>query len=243
LISVVGALLALTGCATKTVDVGDETPVLTGASLSDYQGSWEGYVEAFEWPDSSDKIRVMLDAEGNGVLEVGEPLSGPPPEVDPDSGPPNFPNNGYPFGGATQALMPGFSFPIAGAVVQSSRIRFGTILGEPYREWCELQTPYLDELNTDEGPRYGCLPNTGYESTGDGNNICFSTEDPEHTMPFDCNKLACQHTCACDAEGCTLANNVAQMVFDAELEAEGEELDGSLVHNGIIYNVNMTRAD
>jgi hypothetical protein len=33
------------------------------------------------------------------------------------------------------------------------------------------------------------------------------------------------------------------MVFDAELEDEGEALEGSLVHNGTIYTVRMTLAD
>jgi hypothetical protein len=64
------SVMCVFGCnSAKPVDVGD-TEVL-GEQLSDYAGSWEGYIEAATWSDGSDAVRIKLDAQGGGVFEIG----------------------------------------------------------------------------------------------------------------------------------------------------------------------------
>ena len=74
------------GCTASTkVDIGEGTappPGLLGASLIDYAGTWDGYAEAFTWNDGSDRIRIMLDANGVGTIRLGNAPDFPPPDPD-----------------------------------------------------------------------------------------------------------------------------------------------------------------
>src|SRR4051812_34615530 len=56
-----------------------------GERLEDYAAHWEGYAEANSFADGSDKVRITLDASGDGTLEIGD--SAPmPPATDPSVG-------------------------------------------------------------------------------------------------------------------------------------------------------------
>ena len=54
----------------------DGNPVDLGhreAQLADYAASWNGYAEAYTFPEgSSDRVRITLDATGVGTIEVGD---------------------------------------------------------------------------------------------------------------------------------------------------------------------------
>jgi hypothetical protein len=68
-----------TGCGSDdSVNMGDGEIGYDKSSLASYAATWEGYVEAYTFPSGSDKVRVVLDRDGNGHLEVGEGNMAPP---------------------------------------------------------------------------------------------------------------------------------------------------------------------
>ena len=230
-------LAAMLGaCDDDPVDLGHDGPVgQLGSSLTDYAGTWEGYVEAYEWRDGTDAVRLSLDAAGDGTLEVGDSAPLPPPDADHGYPPTN--EEVGPLSGAPQGLFPGFSYPIEGAVLEGHRIRLSLWSREIFRDWCELLPPVLDTNHTEE-VLYRCLPNVGFSGGEDG---CFL--GPDET-PIDCAKLACVDTCFCDETSCRVAEGSGEtdVELDAALASGGEELVGTLLLDDRI-TVRMTRSD
>jgi hypothetical protein len=211
--------LACGGGGDVNIGDGDGEPTQSlGASLVDYGGSWEGYVEGHTFPDGTDRVRLTLDAEGNGTLMLGNDTD-PLPAPDPDAAPPGW-------GDATtipHSILVGYPFEIASATLESKRIKLATHEPEPYQEWCNLQTPVLDETNPSV-PNYLCARNVGYIST-DGDVTC-RWVDTNESVP--CAKLACYEMCSCTATLCSWRGRYAPSL-DAALDAGGEALVGTLV--------------
>ena len=227
------------GCAGKSVDIGDDQPAQAlGQSLSDYAGQWVGYAEAQEWDDGTDSVRITLDSDGNGTLEVGEAAALPPPVLN-EPYPPG--SQGGPLNLPISGIVSGFSYTIEGARVESKRIKFGLASGELYDEWCGLYEPQLntpDPGNAGE-PFYSCsiAAASGWSSDG---TTCWVGSDPAQEIP--CAGLDCIHTCGCTETECTSLNAEAEDVeLDAVLENEGAELEGTLVIPGSRVVVRMTR--
>jgi hypothetical protein len=226
------ALTSLAGCADKAVDIGDDTPpAVLGASLSDYEGTWVGYAELAEWDDGTDTVRLVLDDNGNGVIEVGE-AELVLPEPDPEAGfPPDLPV--HPMAGVMLPdILPGFSYPIEGAIVESNRLRLGTTNLELFREWCELMEPVP---NPNSGTGYACLTNWAHT---DGTTCTLEGSG----AVVDCGKAACLNVCNCDQDGCEIGGGENEDIrMDAALESEGAELEGSLDTPVGRFQVRMTR--
>jgi hypothetical protein len=225
---ITGSLIALLGASTgcgsdgDKVDLGDDKVAKTGEKLSDYAGDWKGYAEAFHFDDGTDAVAIKLDRQGNGVIEVGEADPLPPPTADEIYPPMAGTSKGHPdpfeVELVIQHLISGYSYPISGAKVESKRIQFQSSTAEVLRDWCELQTPVLDEANTEE-EQFMCSPNL---STGFGPDGC-SLGD----MTVPCAKLACKNVCACTKSSCEPSGG-DDVEFDAALESDGEELVGTL---------------
>jgi hypothetical protein len=224
------------GCGSKTVDLGDDRdPALLGASLSDYQGTWVGYAEVAMWNDGTGTLRVQLDAQGNGVLEVGEAAPLPPPVA----------GEGYPpdyeyYGTTTSAgLISGYSYPISNAIVESKRIRLKTRTGELFREYCDIQTPMSAPGWTPSG--YNCL---GYDTYSTGFDGCqgIGGGNPNHDV-MDCALFLCITECVCTETECHAfkLDEDFDTLLDAQLEDEGESLEGTLRTLESTFQVVMTR--
>lgn len=240
-LSRIAAALALTamasGCGSKTVDIGDDRePAVLGASLSDYEGSWTGYAELAEWSDGTDTVRLILDDNGNGVLEVGDADELPPPVADEGYPPGPLDSDARPMLGfePVNGVISGFSYPIANAVVESKRIRLSSSSGELFSEWCALQTPSIAVGTFPE--TYTCLGSSGYSVSEEG---CFI--GPQSDIPVNCGQLACISECTCDADACTSARSNDDIRLDAALDNDGEELEGSLDTPQGRFQVRMTR--
>ena len=137
-----GPFFAALACSNQgPVDLGHNA----GGALSDYAASWDGYAEAYTFmPSGSDRVRLTIDASGQGTLRVGDGTLFPPP---------SDPNVGYPAGSSTGpdagtfgagnnfVLGEGALYPIYAPQVQTDRIQLGLKPNDYYGTWCSLQTP------------------------------------------------------------------------------------------------------
>jgi hypothetical protein len=235
------------------VNIGNTNAV--GSQLSDYAASWDGYAEAYTFmPDSSDRVRLTIGADGQGTVEVGDAALLPPP-TDPNVG---YPSRGQPQSdgsGLNSGLAGGVLYPIYAARVQESRIQAGLKPNDYYGAWCALQTPYYvltgymgSGIGPDGGdggapgagfvPTYGysCVPGSGGGSSGSGaDQQCFaqnSSVDGGYTdYPVDCGKftLCTYGVCTCTATSCTSSPVVAAGAIPSGYPVE---LDAALDSTG-----------
>lgn len=234
LVGYVFASSTILGCSGGKVDIGDKTNTALGQKLSDYAGTWDGYAEAYQFDTSgSDRIRIQLNASGEGTVTVGDAAS-PPPPTDPDVG--------YPPGAGTtyvyDRLLSGFEYPVHGPRLDASRIRLDVAPSDLMAQWCALQTPILDEINTQE-PMYNCVPNWNemWSDTG-----CYQQNpDTNEWVPLDCGKAAAcdQRVCNCSADGCVATGPVYPI--DAALESNGDELVGTFVTGSERVTIRLAR--
>jgi len=225
---VLAALSTTWACSSGSapVDIGDSR---TGQNLDDYAAVWEGYVEAARFADGSDRVKVRLDASGNGSLEIGD--SGALPTA--TNGDIGYPATFDGTQGQVESLFPGASYPITGAIVESKRLRFSVNPWEVERDWCSLQTSYAVVEGTET--RYRCVP--GHQVYVPVLAAC-TYNDGTVDVPVDCMKFAlCTgpnlQACSCDATGCAVYEAPPQAQgnythLDAALEDEGDSLVGTL---------------
>jgi hypothetical protein len=211
-IALVVALFGIAGCASDPeVDIGDGR---TGEQLRDYAAAWEGYAEAHTFSDGSDRVRLTLDEDGEGTLEIGD---SPALTVDPD----------HPQ--AASDLVPGFAYTVRFAEVESKRLRFRFDPHESLAGWCAVQTPSLFFSDPEV---WACLPNGTTSSAGKGN--CFLTPDGEEERPVDCQAIyICgSGICACTEQSCAIPElseeQALDYAVDGALEQGGNRLVGTL---------------
>jgi hypothetical protein len=228
----IACVLAAVGCgADPAVDLGhSDPPAVLGASLTDYQGTWEGYAEAYHWSDSTDVIRLQLDANGNGVLEVGDPNT-PAPDLapDPSSKPDLKPLPHY--------LSPGFSYPVDGATVTSRRIRIATASQVAWNDWCDSFTPVADPQLAGN---FTCVLNVGF--SWDANDPAGCRLMDAQRTPITCTSVYCASVCACTETSCGARVEGDDVQIDAALMSEGDELAGTLVAGSERISIRMLRS-
>jgi hypothetical protein len=217
---VAAACLALIGCGTDPVNIGDGDEELDKSSLSSYAAVWDGYVEAYEFASGSDRVRVTIDPSGTGYLQLGEgDLLALP--TDPAVGwPPTAPAYATDF----FELNEGVRYPLGNVRVESERIRFEFDTHSAYAPFCELQTPV--EVAGSPG-FYWCFGVSGDRPTADGGCEIFGASgSPERV---DCRKLfICRSACDCDASACTSRPGY-DTPLDAALDDTGDSLVGTIV--------------
>lgn len=235
------------GCSGSgsNVNIGDTSAV--GAKLSDYAASWDGYAQAYSfWPGGSDRVRLTIDAEGNGNLRVGDAALLPAP-TDPNSFTPSniaeLPD--------WSNLVEGGLYPTHLAEVQVGRIQFGINPWDLEAAWCTLQTPvHVASGNGFDVPDGG--PHIDYECTSDSatpSNCSYTGADGQ-THSFLCAKdaLCGNAACLCTESSCAGrgypdASSAHQYPdqFDAALDATGRTLTGTLNLDGNRITVVMQR--
>jgi hypothetical protein len=214
LLSVLVPLAGVQACADNgKVDLGTS---VTGASLVDYVDEWEGYTEAQQFVPGSDRIRVRITSDGQGILVLGESQTYPP-ATDPNVG---YPPNEDPMMAIVKQGMfrPGVEYPLHGVKVESKRIRFTVSPADFYQGWCALQTPVATE-NPDV---FYCGP-SGYSRAADGTCVGLTGG------PINCAKAELclgPRTCSCTATACT-SNQDYSVSFDAALREQGALLEGT----------------
>jgi hypothetical protein len=169
--------------------------------------AFDGFVTPFipgnyPQPDNlasdSERVRLTLtrDPAGawSGTLRFGDAeLAGE--FTDTDVCPPHLANSS-PYG-----FTDGVQYSLEDLQVDCERLRFTVPQTDPWRSWCELQTPIADETN--EG-HYNCVPNT---ATLSGDDWCILLFDDGTEQEVDCCKLdACRSVCDCTETGCRVAD-------------------------------------
>lgn len=232
-LGVSACMLAAIGCGAEgRVPLGkSEPPAVLGASLTDYEGAWDGYVEAHKWDDQTDFVRLRLNGDGRGVLQIGAPNT-PPPDIF-EGADPGIPHD-KPW---LWSLQPGFDYEVEGALLTSRRIQLGTSSTLLYAEWCNGFEPVADAQGEES---FSCLPNVGW-SHEEGDPEGCRLMDADRT-PVSCLDLSCWHVCQCNESECSVGV-VSDVVIDAALMAEGDELAGTLLIGGERYNVRMQRSE
>jgi len=221
--AVLGSTMCAVGC-----DGGQAAAppaVVDRALLASYSATWDGYVEAFMFRSGTDRVRIQLDEQGNGWLQVGDgdPLS-----------PPTNPDVGYPEQAGVQAtslnLYDHIRYPVIGARVQAERLRFSfDSFAGAYGDWCALQKPVL-QFNVQPAPQYGCTAE-GTAHFMDPDGICRTRDTPTGELhPIDCMKLIlCNSACECDAQKCAVVSTAPPFLVDAALSDDGRHLEGTLL--------------
>ncbi|MEN9581096.1 MAG: hypothetical protein RJA70_4105, partial [Pseudomonadota bacterium] len=138
-IAYLSSIIVLASCSSGSVEpvnLGDDQVDSVELSLSSFEGSWDGYVEAYQFPSGSDRLRIVLDASGHGGIELGEapPI---PPFRDP--------TKRYPEGVgmySEELAFEGFAYPALEAEVIDGRIKLSSELNALYKDFCAAQTGY-----------------------------------------------------------------------------------------------------
>jgi len=239
------AALAPAACSDR-----DSTTVYTGNQISDYAATWDGYAEAFQFEDGTDRVRVTISLDGHGTVQVGDwPLT--PPPTDPSVGYPAAPWKwNTVWGRVGEELKPGFRFEISQTRVDTARLRFGVDYHDMYREWCAMQSSHP---MAPAGETSTCLPDWYNTVPSDDGTSCAVTDGlGQPVSGVDCVQvLVCQipnptWLCPCDAGGCAVpspANGIAPIQIDGALEMDGRQFVGTLANNdtGTRYTIRLTR--
>jgi hypothetical protein len=207
--------------------------------MATFAGTWTGYAEAHTFqPSGSDQVRFVLDANGNGTVQVGTDALLPAP---------TDPNVGYPPGTGGQkpdtpdGLVGGVLYPVYAPQLQAEgipgRIQFGLKDLDYYAAWCALHPPVYTITGcsvtvggaggfggqSDGGVvslMYGYSISSfnggGSSTTSGGTPLCYlGTVSPDCTsttdQQVDCGyyDLVLAQVCSCTAASCTSRPTIA----------------------------------
>jgi hypothetical protein len=218
----VAAIVAISGCSDDPVSLGGAVAVDRSA-LSSYAAVWEGYVEAHTFRSGSDRVRLVLNEDGQGTLTLGEGVPRPMP-TDADDPFPDLHSV------EIRVLFEhgpqeGFAYEIASGLIEEDRLRARTTPTNVYGEAaCALQTPVEPACGQGECLRT-CVPSLpgGYVHR-DGR--CFVAADDTE---LSCKKLElCLDACECTSTECYARYPGYPIVLDGALDEAGTQLVGSL---------------
>lgn len=227
-----------TACSDAPVDIGDKNPALAKSDLAAYAADWDGYAEAYQFEDGTDRVRLVLDDQGQGSLRFGDRALLDAPTDPTAFYPPQSAHTRAWEKSPTFSIWSGLGYTVRNARVQSERIRLESASTTPFVAYCALQTPYAYAL----GEGYRCLPytmphNVASQSTdkciiaATTTGSSYSTGDP--TVEVNCEQLAmCGGVslgCTCSETECSLDTTQTDLSFDAALDDAQQNLVGTLL--------------
>jgi hypothetical protein len=197
---------------------------VAGDEVASLVGVWEGYVQGYPIGNEATTFRVTIvgaNAEKGlcGTISFGThttPVAYPPPATDPKAV--------YPTGetyrnldiwGDTFGVVLGRSYTIRNGQFDGQRVTFEYNTMEPFRSWCEIQTPYPADNSCN---MFLCGLNTLVSG-----NIVDHTCQFDNTADLSCTQeMACVFdlACACNAQRCTANINKGRGSFDLLFNGE-----------------------
>jgi hypothetical protein len=160
--------LCCAACSEGSVPIGEQDNEQVADAT--FAGTWDGYIESYHFDSGSDRIRLVLDANGKGQLRFGDrELIPKPTDQFAQYYPPQLMDDWVgelPLGGFLDAFE-GFNYPIRSATVQGERLRLSAATSDIYEDFCAIQVaPY---------PGYRC---EGFLQDGAGNYCVFYSRTP-----------------------------------------------------------------
>jgi hypothetical protein len=218
------------------VDLGSGPVEQQRSGLAAFSGSWDGYAEGYAFVDGSDRLRLTLDANGNGTLEVGASAARVVPPA----------TSGYDlFGSGLGYLNPGFGYSIEDASVESDRLKASVEPTSYFAAYCEQLTPVA--TSTAWSPTgFSCRPGRTLmttEATATMEPTCSLADivpDPSaplgqsygNVVAIDCGLVGCNGYCTCDAAGCRAMTREERNGRQVSATAGTVRLDGALEDSG-----------
>lgn len=240
---IVPASFALAACSADPVDLGDGRLGVDRSALESYAAVWEGYVEAYEFRSGSDRVRLVLDEQGNGSFTFGdgEPLPAP---TDPDDA---FPFESFDDVIGVPNPAEGSPYAVANALVEDERLRTTLSMNDIYSPACAIQTAVAVnherdgefEVIRESGwgalypggslaatSPYACVEEVGYAFDQDYSSCYMGTS----RTPISCSRAnLCNTLCECSETACTPRLYENLLRFDAALNDTGDRLEGTMV--------------
>lgn len=258
-VSAVVLAAAGSGCSQGTVSIGDQQPATQAKTgLAAFAANWDGYIEAYNFTDGSDRVRITVNNDATGTARFGnEELW--PAATDPNTKyPPNFPQylTIFPPTPLPPAVWDGYNYNLKGLRVEAERIRGSSWSQDIFGGWCALQTP--NPTVSGQTYPYSCAPTCGYiaigspQQPGGPSDTCYTfdpcpTADPTDwqsaNAPFPCERLTlCGLQCVCDATSCALTNlsGTDDVTLDAALDDTQQTMTGTLALQQDQGQVNYT---
>ena len=203
----------------------------TDPALQPLLGTWQGQLEDF-FLNQVDTIRLVIDG-ANAAGICGSVTWGSLPPLpaaeDPDAHyPPEeyWQSEGW-GGGPPVVRVPGVPYTIVSAAARLPMVRFGVLPTEPWRSWCELQTPVADPYSTNG---WGCLGMDPVSTSSDVPGTCevrTPSGDTKNVPEMRC--LGCffsNSVCDCNETGC-VSRSVQEQPFELALAEDGNSLSGA----------------
>lgn len=239
---------AFSACSADPVSIGEKQPQYSKSELAAYAATWDGYAEAYQFEDKSDRVRLVLDEQGNGTLRLGNRDLIAPPTSPTEFYPPQIVVDMNQAAYLTpMRFWSGFEYAARDTRVESERVRLSVSMKDLFASYCALQTPYAVATDPTSN-QYRCLPysnpmNVADEGTGTcivpatTTNTGWTTGDP--TVEVNCVQFAMCYNyadgyarsqgCTCDANACSVDTSTPELSIDASLDDVQQSLEGTLL--------------
>lgn len=221
----VGAM-ALGGCSGGKVDIGDEGQGNTGSGsskLAAFAGSWDGEVDLWEADSGSNRVRIELDADGQGTVRFGDrPIESAPDHPFPDDA--SLPDSDSPSSDPLESVL----YPVREPMLDEGRLEFFVELGDILDDFCAMQAGIMPSCD---------LPQYGYRT--ESSDVCLlELSEPEGTLsefevPCSRGKFCYEwQACECSADACEAVDH-HQIQF--RMEREGGQMTGKVHFSNSVY--------
>ena len=218
------------------------------------EGTWTGYLEAYQFPDGSDTVRITIALGAGGeiaaTVRLGDAPVLPTPTA-PDMGPvPGVIGYVAPDAGAPLGWGEAFDFSARPITFENASLSLGLSIDDQVVAWCAIQTHIYGWQPDGGGPPYGCVPNW---PEGPAPPYECSQVDPasDASVPVDCEKLGLcfgagttnANICECSATECHVEPSALDPDITLTLQLSGQRLDGTIMGAVIgSHNVHLTKS-
>ena len=214
-----GALLLMaSACSGGKVDIGDEASS-SSSKLSKFAGSWDGEIELWDAVSGSNRVRIELDAEGQGTVRFGDlPIQSAPDHPYPSDDHPDL-HHDSPNPEPLETAL----YPVREPTLEDGTLEFFVEMGDLFDAFCAAQidvTPPCDppdSYSLDEASRNEC--NVNWEDPDGGPRLEYDVPCPR---AYICYLFV---MCECSEDTC-VARDFQQIHF--RMTSEGDEMSADV---------------
>lgn len=218
--------LVVAGCSGGKVDIGDEGDASTGggnSKLAAFEGSWDGEIDLWEAESGSNRVRIELDADGQGTVRFGDrPIESAADHPYPNDA--SVPDHDSPSDNPVESAF----YPVRGATLDEGRLEFFVELGDLFDGFCTAQAEITPSC--DPPTPFGTSSSSDACSfkAPDGDDVWSEVEVPCYRVTF------CYHwrACECSEDTCE-ARDFHEIEFRME-RLEGQ-MTGEVHLGGSVY--------